>query len=160
MSRLSIDSVLPVSDISQKLHSGEDSRAGVRQRLRREVSHVIRVDNSLQAAGFSLTARTRALEMPWLDALFNTPECINTWLMPRSMADGAFEKLNEIGTYQHRKAPVASEVALMEAIQHQRAVLRIANDQHERNLVAVRRRELSWAKLRSLLAAWEITLRA
>ena len=158
MGRLNDNGLLPFPSSTQHWQFQDNSRAGVRERLRREASRAIRVDDALKAEGAASGERTRALEMPWLDTLFDTPVRLRTWLNPRSMADVAHERLDTPGVPES-VASLASEIGLMEAIQQHRAMMQVSVTPRRPGL-ARQQRERRWASLRRLLEAWEITLRA
>lgn len=143
-------------EMANRSSAAADPIQGHRARLRREATHHRMLQQTLANDGVSLAERIEALALPWLDAVFHAETLPEAVLNPDHLAaeastclkgriDGVDEQL------------LRSECGLLEAIQHQVAILRQSPPRARQELHRTRRGD-RWSNLLKLLEAWEITL--
>ncbi|KAF0279817.1 hypothetical protein FPL11_06265 [Spiribacter aquaticus] len=153
------DRPIPFPALRVAGHPRDGDRLGVRERLRREATSALVIEAELKADGLALIERIKALQLPWLDALFHSPESVHTFLNAHGLSAPDAQRMTT--THRELSTPaIDSEVALMEAIQQRLRVLRLIRTRAAPHGLCGQRREKRWSQLLSWLALWETTLRA
>ena len=142
-------------------HAFEGDRRGMRECLRREATQARIIQAELSAEGVPLAERVAALQLPWLESLFHTPERVERLLHTDRLAVPATRLLESLRASGPEQA-IRSEVMLMEAIQQHLGITRLfASGTHGQHLRLSRLRQARRCEaLQRMLSLWEATLRA
>ena len=132
--------------------------SGHRERLRREATHNRMLQQTLANDGVGLAERIDALTLPWLETVFHAETLPAAMLSPDSLAAEASIGLKDCVDGIDAQL-LRSECGLLEAIQHQIAILRQSPPRARQELHRNRRAD-RWSTLLKLLEAWEITLQS